>query len=128
MRHYQPKRNNPYRLPHNVYMQCLYAVRDYDRIRKERDDLLYASPLHDGQPTAPGAPDPVANTVMRRSALDKMCEDVEQALILVPPEYRKGIMDNILYGASYPLDAGEATYKRWRCKLIYFVAKNKNLV
>lgn len=128
MRHYQPKKNNPYRLPHNVYMQCLYAVRDYDRLCKEREELLYSSPAHDGQPTAPGISDPVASIVMRREAISKQCEDVEQALIQVPEEYRRGVMNNILYQCGYPLDAGEATYKRWRCRFVYYVAIQKGLV
>ena len=36
MRHFIPKRNNLYKLPHNVYMQMLYLLRDYPRIKKER--------------------------------------------------------------------------------------------
>jgi len=34
MRHFIPKRNNLYKLPHNVYMQMLYLLRDYPRIKK----------------------------------------------------------------------------------------------
>lgn len=35
MRHFIPKRNNLYRLPHNVYMQMMYLLRDYPRIKKD---------------------------------------------------------------------------------------------
>ncbi|MBE7027826.1 MAG: hypothetical protein E7407_02160 [Ruminococcaceae bacterium] len=34
MRHFIPKRNNLYKLPHNVYMQMLYLLRDYPRIKR----------------------------------------------------------------------------------------------
>ena len=32
-REYQKNKNNPYLLPHNLYMRVLYIVRDYDRIK-----------------------------------------------------------------------------------------------
>ena len=127
MRNYQPKRNNPYRLPHNVYMQCLYAIRDYARLKEERLDILHSSPIHDGQPGGSEVADVTANKAIRLEQLSKMCEDVEQALIQVPEEYRKGVMDNILYGVSYPLNAYPDTYRRWRYRLVYFVAKNKGI-
>ena len=50
MRNYQQKKNNPYKLPHNLYMRMLYLVRDYERIRSEREDILNASPAPDGTP------------------------------------------------------------------------------
>ena len=30
MRHYIPRKNNPDALPHNLYMQMLYLIRDYE--------------------------------------------------------------------------------------------------
>lgn len=30
MRHYVPRKNNPDWLPHNLYMQMLYLIRDYE--------------------------------------------------------------------------------------------------
>ncbi|MBR7164501.1 MAG: hypothetical protein IKD21_05985 [Clostridia bacterium] len=37
MRHYVPKKNNPNVLPHNLYMQMLYLIRDYNsRTMKEQ--------------------------------------------------------------------------------------------
>ncbi len=30
MRHYVPQKNNPYHLPHNLYMQMYYLIRDCD--------------------------------------------------------------------------------------------------
>ena len=50
MRNYQRQKNNPYKLPHNLYMRMLYLVRDYERIRSEREDILAASPAPDGIP------------------------------------------------------------------------------
>lgn len=38
MRNFIPTRNNLYKLPHNIYMQMLYVLRDYIRIKKEAPD------------------------------------------------------------------------------------------
>jgi len=35
MRNYIPKKNNLYKLPHDMYMQMFYLLRDYIRIKKE---------------------------------------------------------------------------------------------
>lgn len=50
MRNFIPKRNNLYRLPHNTYMQMLYILRDYLRIKQEavhdsknKDNFRYIS-------------------------------------------------------------------------------------
>jgi len=44
MRNFIPKRNNLYKLPHNIYMQMLYVLRDYARIKSEaskKDSLSF---------------------------------------------------------------------------------------
>ena len=123
MRNYQQKKNNPYKLPHNLYMRMLYLVRDYERIRSEREDILNASPAPDGTPHS-GTGNPTEQKAIKLAGLGDNCSAIEQALRVVPPEYRKGVYDNICYRSPYPTDAGEATYKRWRCRFIYEVAKN----
>ena len=122
MRNYQRQKNNPYKLPHNLYMRMLYLVRDYERIRSEREDILAASPVPDGIPHS-GTGNPTESKGIKLAELADNCKAVEAAIAIVPPEYRKGVWDNICYRSPYPVDAGEATYKRWRCRFIYEVAK-----
>lgn len=125
MRNYQAKNNNPYQLPHNVYMQCLYAVRDYDRIQEEMKDILYASPgVSDGMPRGTDISDVTANKVVRREALQSRCEAIEQSLKQIPVEYRRGVIRGIM-GDSYPDDANPETYRRWKRRFLYYVAQNK---
>ena len=123
MRNYQCKKNNPYMLPHNLYMRMLYLVRDYERIRSEREDILSASPVPDGIPHS-GNGNPTEQKAIKMAELDSTCSAVEKALDIVPYEYRKAVWNNICYKSPYPINAGEATYKRWRCRFIYEVAKN----
>ena len=40
MRDYQAVTNNPYLLPHHLYMRTLYIIRDYDRLKEKAEKLL----------------------------------------------------------------------------------------
>ena len=101
----------------------LYLVRDYERIKSEREDILYSTPEHTGQPCKSGISSPTEAKGIKLIALGDNCKAVEEALNEIPEEYRKGVWNNICYQSPYPNDAGEATYKRWRCRFIYTVAK-----
>ena len=123
MRDDQRQKNNPYKLPHNLYMRMLYLVLDYERIRSEREDIINGSPPADGVPHS-GVGNPTEHKAIRLAELNGSCTAIEKALSAVPAEYRKAIWNNICYQSPYPIIAGEATYKRWRCRFIYEVAKN----
>ena len=124
-REYQRKKHNPYLLPHNVYMCTLYTVRDYDRLRDvyQAATGLSASAVTDvingGE-----APNPTArNGEKRANILDKL-HAIEQALLAIPEGYRHGVKQNIMYGVWYPSDAHVRTYKTWKQRFLYHVAKN----
>lgn len=127
MRNYQKTKNNPYHLPQNLYMRMLYLIRDYDRIRAERQEILHSSPDHDGVPVS-GFGSPTESKAMRMYAISRECEAVEKALRGIPEVYRDGVLNNICHRTPFPIDAGEATYQRWRSRLVYYVAKNCHLV
>lgn len=131
MKEYQRNKNNPYKLPHNVYMQVLYAVRDYDRLRDVYQNNLYnSSSAPDGTPHSTGPGDPTQNRALRMYSVGRQIESVEQALVIVPNEYRRGIIDNIKYRCGYPVDvpAHPVTWSRWRSKFLWQVAKNMGLI
>ncbi len=127
MRDYQRKKNNPYRLPHNLYMRVLYLVRDYERLQAIRREILLESPSPDGTPHS-GIGSPTEGKALRMYAIGQECDAVERALAAVPAEYRRGILANICRRAPYPSDAGSETYGRWRRKFLYQVAKNLHLI
>lgn len=125
---YQRTKNNPYQLPHNVYMQCLYAVRDYDRMKKEMEDILYAAPgAADGMPRGSTISNPTSGKAIKREHLQRRCQAIEQALMTIPSEYRKGVLSGTMYGC-YPTDAHPETYRRWRRRFIFEVAQQKQMV
>lgn len=122
MRHYQCKKNNPYHLPHNLYMRMLYLIRDYSRLQEERMDIILSGGAGDGQPRASTPGNPTESKALRLLKTSDHCNAVESALKEIPKEYRRGVFNNICYGSVFPDDAAYSTYKRWRQRFIYNVA------
>ena len=127
VREYQKKKNNPYHLPHELYMQVLYLVRDYARVKAARDDILHGTPQRSGPPIA-GHSSPTENKALRLYALGNECDAVEKALASIPKEYRRGVWENVVRRVPYPADAGAETYGRWRRRFLYRTAQNLHLV
>ena len=122
-RNYQRTKNNPYLLPHNLYMRTLYVIRDYDRRKDEYIALAYVSPHQmNGAPGSGRPSNPTENRGIRRAALFDELEAVEQALMAIPDEYRQGVRQNVMYGAWYPKNADVRTYQRWKQRFVYLVA------
>ena len=122
MRNYQRKINNPYYLPHNVYMQTLYLVRDYDRLRSEVLDIIYAGATPDGSSRSSRVGKPTESKASKIEEAEAKIKAIEAALLSIEPEYRKGVFDNVCYGSPYPTDASYETYGRKRRKFLYAVA------
>lgn len=128
MRDYQRQRGNPYLLPHNVYKQVLYMVKDYDRLRAEREDILQASPTGEGMPRSTEPSNSTAQKVERLDRISEQLRAIEGALHQIPEEYRRGVWSNIVYGSPYPIMmASEKTWKRWRARYIWNVARRFGL-
>ena len=109
-------------------MQCLYAVRDYTRLKEEINNIIYYSPTLDGQPHRNTPSDITGEKAVRIAEYNSKCDAIDNALAQLPPEYRKGVFNNITSGSRYPYDAGEATYRRWKYRFIYSVAENLKLI
>ena len=116
-----------YKLPKEVYMQTLWAIRDYPRLKEEYDSLFGRAPIMDGQPkgTTPG--DPTGSIAIKSAELSSKIAAVEKALNRIPEEYREGVMNSIVYRADYPDYAHDNTWKTWRQRFVFYVARNKNL-
>lgn len=128
MREYQVKKNNPFWLPKAVYYQALYAVRDYDRLCREYQDILFESaPPADGQPRGTRMGAPTEQKAERLAEVSEKLDAIERALEQLPEEYRKGVFDNIRKNTAYPYTAGRATWARHRRRFLYHVAKNLHL-
>ena len=128
MRDYQRQRENPYLLPEYLYKSIKYAIKDYDRILQERLDILHSSPSpRFDTPKGTDVSSPTDSKALRLAALSKQLECIDQALVQVPHEYRRGVFNEARYGGGFPGDAGIATYKRWKQRFVYWTAKNMKL-
>ena len=65
---------------------------------------------------------------MKRADLARNLEAIENALDSIPEEYRRGVWNNVVFRSRYPMDAGQATYRRWRARFLYRTAKNMNFI
>lgn len=119
-RDYQRKLNNKYRLPREVYHLTLWQIRDYDRMKDEADAILEESPPPpDGQPKGQKQGDETASKAARREEYLRKTKAIEDALELVPPEYRRGVWKSVVYYDPFPIDAARSTYAMWKSRFVY---------
>lgn len=126
---YQRRKNNPYYLPRTLYRRVLSVIRDYERQKKEINDILFGTAERDGVAVAGGMPGkPTENIAIRLSQYENDVEAVESALHKIPFEYREGIFRNIVRRERFPETAHYNTWLTWRQRYIWHVAKGLNLI
>lgn len=118
MRDYQPKKNNPYRLPANLYREVKYMIKDYPRLIEEYKELT-------------GVSDEERNWVRLCTVATKISA-IKTAIASIPSEYRRGVLNNLenenTKDGYYPMNADFRTYQNYKQRLIFYVAKNMNYV
>lgn len=125
MRDYQRKKHTKYIIDRVVYQKTIWVIRDYYRLKDICDSLIEESPepnFNKVQSTNK-ITNQTENIVMKRDKYITQVKVIENALLSIPEEYRKGIWNNIMYNAAYPIYADRSTYGRWKSKFIYQVAK-----
>lgn len=124
MRNYQ--RKNKYKLPHNVYMQTLYFIKDYYRLKEEADRILHASPSLSTDVVGKGkgaVSNPTEDKALRIAEINEKLAIIEGALEMIPEEYRKGVFNNVVKKDWFPIDAAVRTYQYQKQKFIYYCAQ-----
>lgn len=129
MRDYQRKKGK-HTLPRAVYRQILWQVRDYYRLKDLYEAVAEESPgPSDGMPRGKGGTsDPTFQKAVKLEHIGRVLAAIDEALALVPPEYRKGVWNSVLYDTPYPFDAGRATYGRWKSFFVYTIADKLNFI
>lgn len=132
-------------IPHNIYMQVVYIVKDYHRMLRERDNIMFGSGTPDG-PRGPGVGDPTGNKAVRLSALASRVDGIDRAIHDTNAAYseniRRGDMEAFdsleafddygyfcykLYDPKTGREPSTRTWKRFRAGFAYKVAQNLNL-
>lgn len=123
MREYQRK-TGKYILPGNIYMQTIYQIRDYYRLKEEAQMILDESPdPPDGQPKGGSGKSDVERKALRRERVLNIINVIDRGRALLPEEYRQGVWNNVIYHDAFPNDADRATYGRYKSLFVYTVAK-----
>lgn len=102
--------------PKRLYGQALYFAKGYDEMKKDADELIAQAPVMDGMPRSTKTGDPVFAAAIRRERIRKDISIIEDALLEIEPEYRNGVIENVVHGVpmrSLP-GASESTWIRKR--------------
>lgn len=131
MGEYQYRSNEKYVLPTAVYHQCLWMIRDMDRMEKRisvlNDELLISNfNIISGMSISENLIT-LENNKNELKLLEERLEGIYRALDSVPEEYSKCILDNIISHIKYNDYAHENTWKKWKQRLIYNIAVNLKL-
>lgn len=124
---YQPKATREY-ISHNLWMQAIYMVRDYNRLINERDAVIDETPIASSGKGKGNISDPTASKVARIENISVKISAIDKAIKVLPEEYRVGIMNNIRYRTPYPDYAHVTTWSRYKTKFITQVIKNMNWI
>lgn len=128
MRDYQPKKNSYY-MDKTVYKRALAVARDYERMRRDYNDLLYGTSRSDGQPRGGVPSDPTALKAIRMEALRRDMWAIEDAIQTVPPEYRKAVMCKTIHDVWPPgTPTGKNLPTYWKQRFLHKLAENLNLI
>ena len=122
------QRNDPYRLPREVYKQVYHIIKDYKRMAELAESILESSGSGEGAPVKGTISDTTAVKAAKRETLLRYTSAIDRAFSLVPPEYRKPIWDNIVNGKPYPDYADKVTFWRYRRRVYWYVADGLNLI
>lgn len=126
MRDYQRSCHNKYILPKAIYHKTLWTIRDYYRLCESLEDIAdtskgisYEAP----KVQSSNQSDTTFVAAVKLSKNKEIINAIDKARKNIPPEYRAGVWDNILFDSSFPKDANRSTYGRAKSKFIYDVAR-----
>lgn len=113
-----PAKNNPFVLPHNVYMQMLYLIRDYD----ERNGQSFVSGERYFQWKA------VEETTRYLKAEYEKRPEQFGALKPLEAFFDYAYFSLMFTQSNRGMGAGKRSWNLYRCKFAYLVATNLGLI
>lgn len=113
MRHYIPKRNNPYDMPHSTYMSVYYLIRSYEELKQRRREIpLESPPPADGLPKGNRLSDPTADKAAVMLVLDMQLEAIEQTAFELKEKYSRTYTGESFDAIEAFMDYGVFSYYR----------------
>lgn len=91
---YQRKKSK-YVLPGNVYMQIKYRIKDYDRLLRDKTNILYGgASASNGMPRGCETSDPTQDKAIKIAYIDRELDAIDQSVIEIRGEYSKKVYEN----------------------------------
>ena len=115
-----------FRVPKAVYYQCIWIIKDLDRLRRLEAAGNYGH-TEDEFVFFVDDEEIIRDAGVLTQARFKL-DGVRGALALVPEEYRQKTIDSIIYGIPFDDMAHENTWRKWRQFFIRELAKNLLLI
>lgn len=126
MRTWNPKKSD---MPDDVLTAAVGLVKGYARMKAEAADAITSAVPLDGMPkgTTPG--DPVAHAAIVRENNLANVRAVDEALAMLPEEWRGPIWDVVTKGRKYDtIAAARGTITRYRYRFLWTVAYLKGWI
>lgn len=133
---YNSIKENRIAVPKAVYMQTIWAVRDYDRMREELESISASDylPLRksNGIPHAVReggrSSDSTASIAIKTAQLSRRIKAIDLSFDRIPPRYKEGIREHLIHGYKYPEDFNIKTWHKWQKIYIYYAAVSLGLM
>ena len=116
-------------LPKDVYMQTIWKIRGYYRMKENMDAAIDEQP-DPRQPHVKGGT-PGSQTeakAMKREHDRDLVTAIDRALDSIPKEYRRGVWQKVMYNAPYPDDAHVSTYSKYKGEFVIRAAKYMGMI
>lgn len=127
MKEYQYRKERKLVLPNEVYYQCLWVVRDMERLEELAGEKNYENRVAEEVFFYSVKEIPVIPPEVTEAKFKLAC--IHKALELVPQIYRDSVVQSIMSrGGEYKNMAHENTWKKWKQRFIYALALNLRLI
>lgn len=115
-----------YRIPKSVYYQCMWIVKDIERLRRLEALSNYGQDKNEAVFFVDEEEMVADEKVFEEAKWKLQC--IRDAINAIPEEYRQMTMDSIIFSIPFNDMAHENTWKKWRHNFIRELAKNLYLI
>lgn len=119
-------------MPPTAYNRTISTIRDYPRMVYEleqlkRDAVHLKATNYDGLPKGSSGGSGLEDKIAEIADLELEIQKMQSIIDTIPEEFRKGIMDNILYRVGFPHIPSRATWYREKSKFVLRFAKEMRI-
>lgn len=126
-----------YVMPHAVYYQTIWAVRDLDRMESRLKELNRQRLKQKNGASVANDPVELYSKYKKRTSVDSQAMEtailrervdaIHRAMREVPPRYRGTVLNNIVQKATVDIYE-DSEWKLWKQKFLYLVARNLSII